>query len=62
MSQITHFCSVKFLAGKSGYVKFLTNIMSALRKMLSICILMCYIVAIGVSVSVESSQFSIVAV
>ena len=28
MSQITHFCGVKFLAWKSSSVKFLTNIMS----------------------------------
>ena len=28
MSQITHFCGVKFLAWKSGSVKFWTNIMS----------------------------------
>ena len=28
MSQITHFCGVKFLAWKSGGVKFLTNSMS----------------------------------
>ena len=26
MSQITHFCGVKFLASKSGSVKFWTNI------------------------------------
>ena len=31
MSQIMHFCRVKLLAWKSGGVKFLTNIMSALR-------------------------------
>ena len=30
MSQITHFCSVKLVAWKSGCVKFLTNIMSEL--------------------------------
>ena len=29
MSQITHFCGVKFLAWKSSSVKFWTNIMSA---------------------------------
>ena len=29
MSQITHFCGVKLLAGKYGCVKFWTNIMSA---------------------------------
>ena len=28
MSQFTRFCGVKFLAWKSGCVKFLTNIMS----------------------------------
>ena len=28
MSQITHFCGVKFLAWKSGSVKFWTNILS----------------------------------
>ena len=30
MSQFTHFCGVKFLAWKSGCVKFWTNFMSAL--------------------------------
>ena len=32
MSQITHFSSVKFLAWKSGCVKFWTNIMSGRTK------------------------------
>ena len=31
MSQIPHFCGVKLLAGKSGSVKFWTNIMSDAR-------------------------------
>ena len=34
MSQITHFCSVKILAWKSGSVKFWTNIMSVLTQKL----------------------------
>ena len=31
MSQVTHFCGVKFLVCKSSSVKFWTNIMSAGR-------------------------------
>ena len=42
MSQITHFCGIKFLAWKSTSVKFLTNIMSVMLLMLMVLFAWCW--------------------